>query len=253
MNKIILAFLILILCSCSTDPIIASYDSNQTSITTAQSRKASELQTEDADAQDNSEENLLPRITRYIKHGIASWYGSSFHGKKTSSGELYDMYAMTAAHKTLPIPSYARITNLENQRSVIVRINDRGPFHNGRVLDLSYAAAKKLDIHEKGRGAVEIKALEPELALEQLKITAEKQEKNVYMQIGAFAHKKNALKLQHTIASHHLPHPAILSSTHQGSATIYKVQMGPIHSQSNVDKLNLQLAKLGITGALFVN
>jgi rare lipoprotein A len=257
MNKIIPALLILLLCSCSTGPLVATDDSSQTSITSAQSRfrQSSDLQNNDADAQDSSEEeNLLPRITRYIKQGIASWYGTGFHGKKTSSGELYDMYAMTAAHKTLPIPSYARVTNLENQRSVIVLINDRGPFHNDRVMDLSYAAAKTLDIQGKGQGTVEIKPLEPEHALAQLKIAAEKQEKNVYLQVGTFSHKKNALKLQDKIASNHLPHPAILSSSsHHGRPTVYKVQMGPIHTQANVDKLNIQLAKLGIMGTLFVD
>ena len=88
------------------------------------------------------QEKLLPRIASYIKQGVASWYGPGFHGKKTATGEIFDMYAMTAAHKTLPIPSYAQVTNLENNRSIIVRINDRGPFVRNREMDLSYAAAK---------------------------------------------------------------------------------------------------------------
>ncbi|MGZ4954471.1 MAG: septal ring lytic transglycosylase RlpA family protein [Methylobacter sp.] len=197
------------------------------------------------------EENLLPRIARYLKQGVASWYGPEFHGKKTASGEIYDMYAMTAAHKTLPISSYARVTNLENQRSVIVRINDRGPFHGNRVMDLSYAAAKKLDLHEAGTGAVEIKAIAPEQALAQLQNTAEKQDKNVYLQVGTFGNKNKALKLQNKIASHQLPQPEILPSTHKGS-TLYKVQMGPIKSPESVHKLNIQLAKMGITATQFV-
>jgi len=85
----------------------------------------------------------------YREQGTASWYGKKFHGQKTSSGEVYDMYAMTAAHKTLPIPSYARVTNLANGKSVVVRVNDRGPFHSERIIDLSYAAAYRLDISRR--------------------------------------------------------------------------------------------------------
>jgi rare lipoprotein A len=114
-------------------------------------------------------EALIPRITRYIKQGIASWYGPRFHGKKTATGEIFNMYAMTAAHKTLPIPSYAQVTNLENNRSVIVRINDRGPYVGDRLLDLSYAAAKKLGIQKEGLAKVEIVALTKDQALPQLK------------------------------------------------------------------------------------
>ena len=90
------------------------------------------------------------------ERGLASWYGRMFHGRKTASGEVYDMFAMTAAHKTLPIPSYARVTSLKSGRSVVVRVNDRGPFHEGRVIDLSYAAAAKLGIAGPGSGPVEV-------------------------------------------------------------------------------------------------
>src|SRR5690554_5341368 len=97
----------------------------------------------------------------YVQKGTASWYGKKFHGHKTSNGEVYDMYKMTAAHKSLPLPSFARVTNLDNGRSVVVRVNDRGPFHDGRVIDLSYAAAVKLDIHRAGTGRVEVRGLVP--------------------------------------------------------------------------------------------
>ena len=90
------------------------------------------------------------------ERGLASWYGRKFHGQKTSSGEVYDMFAMTAAHKTFPIPSYARVTSLKSGQSVVVRVNDRGPFHDGRVIDLSYAAAAKLGIAGPGSGPVEV-------------------------------------------------------------------------------------------------
>jgi len=102
-------------------------------------------------------------MTEYVPYkevGVASWYGKRYHGQKTSSGEIYDMYGMTGAHTTLPLPSYARVTNTTNGRSVIVRINDRGPFHSDRIIDLSYAAAYKLRLHEKGSGIVQVEAID---------------------------------------------------------------------------------------------
>ena len=97
----------------------------------------------------------------YVEEGNASYYGKKFHGRRTSSGEVYDMYAFSAAHKTLPLPSYARVTNLDNGRSVVVRINDRGPFHSNRIIDLSYAAAVKLGYRNRGTARVEVRALAP--------------------------------------------------------------------------------------------
>ena len=101
----------------------------------------------------------LAAVQPFRQRGMASWYGKRFHGQKTSSGEVYDMYKMTAAHPTLPIPSYARVTNLANGRSVVVRINDRGPFHAGRVIDLSYVAAHKLGYIAAGAAQVEVEAI----------------------------------------------------------------------------------------------
>ena len=104
---------------------------------------------------------VLERPHGYVEQGTASYYGSKFHGRRTSNQEVYDMYAFTAAHKTLPLPSFARVTNLDNGSSVVVRVNDRGPFHEGRVIDLSYAAAVKLGIIARGTGRVEVRALVP--------------------------------------------------------------------------------------------
>lgn len=103
----------------------------------------------------------LTRVQPFHQRGLASWYGKRFHGQKTSSGETYDMYAMTAAHPTLPIPSYARVRSLKSGKEVVVRINDRGPFHAGRVIDLSYAAAYRLGIIGAGSGEVEVQAIVP--------------------------------------------------------------------------------------------
>lgn len=105
---------------------------------------------------------VLPHEKGYVERGVASWYGPRFHGRRTSSGEPYDMYKMTAAHRTLPIPSYIRVTNLKNHRSVVVRVNDRGPFKDGRIVDLSYAAAWKLGMVQDGTAPVEVRAIVPE-------------------------------------------------------------------------------------------
>ena len=101
------------------------------------------------------------QLTPYKARGVASWYGKRYHGQKTSSGEVYDMYAMTAAHTTLPLPSYARVTNVATGKSVIVRVNDRGPFHEDRLIDLSYLAAQRLGLLGRGSGIVEVEAIIP--------------------------------------------------------------------------------------------
>jgi rare lipoprotein A len=103
----------------------------------------------------------LTSVQPFRQRGMASWYGKRYHGQKTSSGEIYDMYAMSAAHPTLPIPSYARVTNVSNGKSVVVRINDRGPFHSARVIDVSYAAAYKLGFIAAGAAQVEVEAIVP--------------------------------------------------------------------------------------------
>jgi rare lipoprotein A len=199
----------------------------------------------------SQQESLLPRIARYLKKGIASWYGPGFHGKKTATGEIFDMYEMTAAHKTLPIPSYAQVTNLENNKTVVVRINDRGPYVGNRLLDLSYAAAKKLGIQSEGTGKVEIKAITPLQALPHIQKTAESQHKKVYLQVGSFGSQRKALKLQDKIASNNLPEATVLTSTHRKNTT-YKVQLGPIKSTENAEKLSYQLARIGIKDPQFV-
>jgi rare lipoprotein A len=103
----------------------------------------------------------MTRLEPFRQRGVASWYGKRYHGQKTSSGEIYDMYAMTAAHPTLPIPSYVRVTNVANGRSVVVRVNDRGPFHSARIIDLSYVAAYKLGFIQAGQAQVEVEAIVP--------------------------------------------------------------------------------------------
>jgi rare lipoprotein A len=148
----------------------------------------------------------MTALAAYRERGTGSWYGRRFHGQPTSSGEPYDMYAMSAAHPTLPIPSYARVTNLANGRSVVVRINDRGPFLHGRVIDLSYSAAWKLGYAEAGSASLEVETLllpgsttlaaapapQPSVRAEAAAPTAATAASGVYLQLGVFAARENA-------------------------------------------------------------
>ena len=148
------------------------------------------------------------------ERGIASWYGKKFHGQKTSSGEPYDMFAMTAAHPTLPIPSYARVTNLKNGQWVVVRINDRGPFHSNRVIDLSYAAAARIGIAGPGSGMVEVERVfespEPDIPASQTLPPAVQaivetpmlveEPAGLWLQLGAFSSRESAENFRETVA-----------------------------------------------------
>ena len=146
----------------------------------------------------------LDKVAPFRQRGVASWYGKRFHGGLTSSGERYDMYAMTAAHPTLPVPSYVRVTSVANGRSVVVRINDRGPFHADRAIDLSYTAAYRLGYADAGSALVDIEAIVPGTSVvaqapqipvptsPQGAMTAQAQAKGVYLQLGAFTVRENA-------------------------------------------------------------
>jgi rare lipoprotein A len=127
----------------------------------------------------------------FVQEGTASWYGRKFNGGRTSSGEAYDMFAMTAAHPTLPIPSYARVTALDTGESVIVRINDRGPFHSNRIIDLSYTAAHKLGIIGRGQGRVRVESIDPDKA----DVAGQTLPSGVYVQLGAFSGLEHAREL----------------------------------------------------------
>ncbi len=139
----------------------------------------------------------LTTIGTYKKRGVASWYGRRYHGRQTASGEIYNMYAMTAAHPTLPLPSYAQVTNLSNGRSVIVRINDRGPFLASRIIDLSYTAAHKLDILAGGHASVEVKSIIPGTTTRPAAATittapTTNNSQAIYLQLAAFGTPNNA-------------------------------------------------------------
>lgn len=135
----------------------------------------------------------MTKIIPYKEKGYASWYGKKYHGNKTSIGETYNMYEMSGAHKTLPLPSYLRVRNLKNNKEVIIRLNDRGPFLKDRIVDLSYAAAYKLDIIEKGSEFVEIELINPE------KYSPENLDQASFLQVGAFRDYLNGQALLNKI------------------------------------------------------
>ena len=187
----------------------------------------------------------------YKKRGIASWYGKKFHGYKTSNGEIYDMFKMTAAHKTLPLPTFLRVTNLKNNRSVIVRVNDRGPFHKDRLIDLSYAAAKKLRIIPHGTAIVEIETVEPGTP-SYTKTTANahhdhakgKSGFNIYLQAGAYLQKQNAVQMHNRLARIAISQPTRI--VYFPEDQIYRVRIGPISNVENADRLAARIARTGI-------
>lgn len=157
----------------------------------------------------------------FREEGLASWYGRRFHGKKTASGELYDMYAMTAAHPTLPIPSYARVTALNNGKSVVVRINDRGPFHSKRIIDLSYTAAHKLGYLKYGSTRVRVESLDPDSYDTQ----GEALKEGIYLQVGAFSRADNARKLLDRLMRELELDPSQTRVVLNGD--LHRVQLGP--------------------------
>ena len=190
---------------------------------------------------------VLANADGYLERGVASWYGPTFHGGNTSSGEPYDMYAMTAAHKTLPLPCYARVTNLRNGRSVVVRINDRGPFVANRLIDLSYSAAARLDMLREGTTLVEVRVLSPAVP-DELTRTSVQPPPALYLQAGAFADQQNAQRLLARLQAAGLER-AFIALPLQSGAHLYRVRLGPIDSVAQFDELSARLSALGISDA----
>jgi len=199
----------------------------------------------------------LPSSSGYQEVGLASWYGTKFHGKRTSSGEPYDLYGMTAAHKTLPLPTYVEVTNLNNDRSVIVKVNDRGPFHDDRLIDLSYTAAVKLDILGHGTGKVEVRAIEagiPLTATDTTPATAPVAAQPVsypegtvmYLQVGAFGSRENAERLQGKILAREDINDVRIVEAPGDNGTFYKVQVGPLSGSTAIDQASNSLKSIGI-------
>lgn len=204
--------------------------------------------------------HVLQKPEGYKARGVASWYGRKFHGRRTANGEIYDMYAMTAAHTTLPIPSYVRVTNLVNKRSIIVRINDRGPFHGNRIIDLSYTAAKKLGFENVGTAKVEVEYIDP-LTWQQAASGQSRQASsarpnaeppaptparaggyqlpdNTWLQVGAFGKRDAAQHMQRKIANL-TKYPIIIIEPKAGTTDkLYRVRVGPV--KDNFDLLELR-------------
>lgn len=198
--------------------------------------------------------HLIEDETDYRERGIASWYGKKFHGRHTSNGEIYDMYAMTAAHKKLPIPSYVRVTNVDNGRSVVVRVNDRGPFHENRIIDLSYAAAQRLGFADQGTALVDVEIVVPDgTAPAPLKPVAGAEQAlpgNAFLQVGAFRERSSAERLAQTLASD-LEHDVIVSSA-SSPARVYRVRVGPLADTGDLHRAREQLQALGYDQAHLV-
>ncbi len=197
----------------------------------------------------------------YKASGVASWYGRRYHGQKTSSGEVYDMYGMSAAHPILPIPSYVRVTNPENGRSVVVRVNDRGPFKKDRLIDLSYAAAHKLRLVGKGSGLVEVEAIDarashakpvqPALNLDKSIDKKVAGNGSTFVQIGAFRQKDNADQLRDKITQSGAAQSGNVESWYNDG--IHRVRLGPYASHDEAERVAAQLKQsLGLT-AIVIN
>ncbi len=196
---------------------------------------------------------VLPSHIGFTQTGIASWYGNKFHGRKTSTQETYNMYAMTAAHKTLPIPCYVEVTNLDNGKKVIVKVNDRGPFHQGRIIDLSYAAAAKLGYLGKGTAKVRIRAInaksEAPLLSKYNKNTLKEIENKLlkgqyyYIQVGAYSKNETLDAMMTRLAGARI---APVSTTPGFGGKLRKVRVGPLKDMKIVKEVMNRLDDAGI-------
>ncbi len=190
---------------------------------------------------------VRPVPAGHRERGLGSWYGTKFHGRKTSLGEDYDVYSMTAAHKTLPLPSYVRVTNLENGRRIVVRVNDRGPFHDGRVIDLSYAAAYRLGYANRGTALLELEVLDPmapEWVAKRAGVAAEGRVaaspvtagRRTWLQAGAFRSIDGARSLQQEL----LRSLGLEVSIHSGGGW-HRVRVGPLQDSGALEDVRQRL------------
>ena len=197
---------------------------------------------------------VLANAEGYKERGVASWYGPTFHEKNASNGDAYDMYAMTAAHKTLPLPSYVRVTNLANGRSVVLRVNDRGPFVGNRIIDLSYTAAWKLDMLKQGTAFVEVEALTPGTLSTTAAAVAPPapaplaSAATLYIQAGAFGVEDNARRLADRLRAAGIPTVALREPVAPGR--LWRVRIGPVADVAAYDRILSQLQGLGVEGRL---
>ena len=195
---------------------------------------------------------VLSTPSGYVERGIASFYGNKFHGYKTSSLEDYDMFQFSAAHKTLPLPSYARVTNLENGKSVIVRINDRGPFHENRLIDLSFAAAVKIGVWPKGTGLVEVRAIDPSQPLTAQTLPPPPPPPQpasagpgIFLQVGAFSDSGNAERVAQQLRAANFAPVQVVDAQINGR-NIRRVRVGPLASVDQADDVTSRIESMGL-------
>lgn len=188
------------------------------------------------------EYQVMPDASGYREQGVASWYGMKFHGHRTSNGEIYDVYQYTAAHKTLPLPSYVKVTRLDNGKSVIVRVNDRGPFHEGRIIDLSYAAAVKLGINRQGTAKVEVEVVQPPA-----------DDPVRWVQVSALSDLSAAQALQHKLQQgiQPLQWPVIITSQ-EGAKPLHKVRIGPVPEGEQLKAVLEKLKEINVSNPLLL-
>ena len=189
----------------------------------------------------------------YFERGVASWYGEKFHGHKTSNGEIFDMYEVSAAHKSLPIPSFLKVTNLDNNRSIVVRVNDRGPFHGDRIIDLSYAAAVKLGYADRGTARVELEAIvvkgdAPRERIEQLQLARVGGGKiaNQYLQVGAYSMRGSAQEVAKQLQGLTRQPVRIEEVRSSQGQTLHRVRIGPLSDLTEVDMLKARVASANL-------
>ncbi|MGB5278710.1 MAG: septal ring lytic transglycosylase RlpA family protein [Gammaproteobacteria bacterium] len=193
----------------------------------------------------------------FKQKGHASWYGTKFHGQRASSGETYNMYAMTAAHKTLPLPTYVEVKNLENGRKAVVKVNDRGPFHDGRIIDLSYAAATKLGVVATGTAPVEIRALrlgsdnKPEKAVTAVEDKYFDDNGKLYVQIAAFSAEENAMKLISELREKNF-HSVRIHVDNKDGKLLYRVRIGPMPTSNVAEQVLAQLKEINLNNAKII-
>ena len=192
---------------------------------------------------------VMGDASHYVERGIASWYGNKFHGYMTSSLEPYDMYQFSAAHKTLPLPSYVRVTNLDNGKSVVVRVNDRGPFHENRLIDLSYAAAVRIGVWPKGTGLVEVRVIDPSSNVVEPKaeaaVSLPSGDPRIFLQLGAFADRSNAQRVLERMQGAGFGKVSIVT-TRVNAREIHRVRLGPLPSVEAADAMVGRIERLGL-------
>jgi rare lipoprotein A len=216
---------------------------------------------------------VLDSSTGYSETGVASWYGRDFHGQPTSGGETYNMHGLTAAHKTLPIPTWVEVRNLTNGKRVIVKVNDRGPFVGNRIIDLSMRAAEELDMVRAGTARVEVRALGSPAAAPDTRVAAVSPAprsfgfisdavadepgpddlpfRQMYMQVGAFSQHRNAAKLEATLKNNGFTDSFIVSGL-SPQDSLHRVRIGPLQSADQFDRVNDGLRALGLDAGRLV-